>query len=262
MVFKHDLLTQPAYGSHLAQTYADEQFLIEGVCKFIAGGLSLSEAAAVIATPDHTKAFINRLTQKGIDANAAIASGQLQFLDANEVLPTLMKDGIPHWETFESVIGKIVDDIKIRYEKVRLYGEMVNILWQNEEYQSTITLESFWNRLAVSRPFTLLCGYSIDNLNQDAYEGPLQCVCNAHSHLIPGQDVALLDKAVTEAGKEILGTDFAKLLHSLKSRQFYDATHMPSAQATLFFLQATMPQHAAKVLSQVRNALKLEKTPL
>lgn len=255
-ISSHDLWTQPVYGSHLAQTYADEHFLVEGVGKFIGAGLRQGEAALIIATALHREAIINKLKQDGLGPVAAIESGQLKFLDADEVLATFMLDGIPDWGLFESAFGAILEDIKTRYQKVRLYGEMVNILWQNEEYHATIMLEGFWNRLVKAHPFTLLCGYSIDNLSQDAYEGPLQCVCNAHSHLIPGQDIELLDKAVTEAGQKVLGEDFSKLLHTLKSRHYYESTSMPPAQATLLFLKEIMPQFAAKVLSQVRSAIK------
>jgi hypothetical protein len=259
LLSNHDVLSQPVYGSHLAHTYVDEQFLVEGVCKFVASGLRQSEAALVIATPAHAAAFINKFEQDGLDTAAVIKSGQLKFIDADELLSSLMLDGAPDWKLFEATVSKIIGDLKTQHERIRLYGEMVNILWQKEEFRSAIVLEGFWNRLAKTEAFTLLCGYSIDNLSQDAYEGPLQCVCNAHSHFIPGQEVELLDQAVTEAGQKILGADFSKLLHTLKSKHYYESTHMPPAQATLLFLQETMPQIATKILNQVRSAISQAK---
>lgn len=255
LLSNHDVLTQPVYGSHLVHTSADEESLIDGVCKFMGAGLRQDEAAVAIATSVHIKELQRKLQQNSMDTDAVIASGQLKLLDADELLATFMIDGSPDWALFESVASKIIDDSKIRHKKIRLYGEMVNILWQREEFRSAIVLEGFWNKLAKSHAFTLLCGYSIDNLSQEAYEGPLQCVCSAHTHFIPGQESALLEKAVTKAGQDILGPDYSKLLHTLKSRHYYESTHMPPAQATLLFLRETMPQIAVQVLNQVRSVI-------
>jgi hypothetical protein len=65
--------------------------------------------------------------------------------------------------------------------RVRVYGEMVNVLWQQGKKGEAILLERYWNDLARIYPFALFCAYSKDAFDDD------ECfaeVCEAHSMVI------------------------------------------------------------------------------
>ena len=49
------------------------------------------------------------------------------------------------------------------------------------------------------------CGYSIDNFDPNTYQGILQGVSRAHSHLVPVEDYARLERAVERAYAEVFG---------------------------------------------------------
>jgi hypothetical protein len=117
-----------------------------------------------------------------------------------------------------------------------------------------LRLEEFWTELAREHEFSLFCGYCVDNLDPQAYGGPLECICKAHTHLIPARDYALFDRAVGEAATRVLEAPLAQALLSLSAAQ-HTATKMPAGQAALLWLRQNMPNAADLVLREVRAAL-------
>ena len=129
---------------------------------------------------------------------------------------------------------------------------MVDLLWRRGEREAAIRLEEFWNDLAGLQTFSLLCAYYMDNLDQAAYSGPLDCICRVHSHLIAARDSKRFDEAVVEASEAVLDQTLAQML-LLLSQRHRPQTAMPQGQATLLWLQHNMPRTAEKVLAQVRS---------
>jgi hypothetical protein len=130
---------------------------------------------------------------------------------------------------------------------------MVDLLWHDGRPETALQLERFWNDLARLQPFSLLCAYRMDNLDAAAY-GPLECVCRAHTHMIPARDYQRFNRAVTQASKQVLDQPLAQMLLSM-SASHRPPTQMPLGQATLFWLRRNMPRTAEKVLLQVRAQL-------
>jgi hypothetical protein len=237
-----DLLRHPIDGDHIVQTYQDPRFLAEAVGQYIGAGLRMGEAAVIIARPEHRALFSRVLGNPG---------PSLLLLDAEETLSRFMRDGMPDWQRFQEAMGGVLTGLRLQHPGVRAYGEMVDLLWQRGEREAALRLEGFWNQLARHHAFPLFCAYRIDALDDDVYGGPLESVCRAHTHFIPAQDYARLNKAVTEASKEVLDQPLAQMLMSL-SATHRPATQMPLGQATLFWLKQNMPRTAERILTQVR----------
>jgi hypothetical protein len=247
-----ELLQNPAGGDHFVQLYKDEAFLCEALAEYAGTGLRLGEAVVVIATPSHRAAFVQQLAGNGVAAEEALQRGQLLLLDADETLARFTPGGMPEWQSFHTLIGGVIAKLRLEYPTVRAYGEMVDLLWQRGEREAAIRLEEFWNDLAGLQTFSLLCAYGMDNLDQAAYGGPLDCICRVHSHLIAVRDYKRFNEAVVEASEAVLDQTLAQMLLSL-SEQHRPQTAMPQGQATLLWLQHNMPRTAEKVLAQVRR---------
>jgi hypothetical protein len=251
-----DLLAAPKGGDHIVQLYQDKEFLSEAVVKYVGTGLRRDEAAILIARPEHREAFGRRLRSLGFDTASAIERGQLRFLDAADTLAEFMRDGLPEWNRFREVVGGAIAELRLQYPAVRAYGEMVDILWQQGERDAAIRLEEFWNEIAKLQTFSLFCAYYMDNLDKGAYGGPLECVCQVHTHLIPARDYGGFNEAVDEASSEVLGRPLTNMLLSLSERH-RPATQMPMGQATLLWLQKNMPRTAEKILDEVKQRRQL-----
>ena len=70
---------------------------------------------------------------------------------------------------------------------VRIFGQMVDVLWQRGERDAAIRLEMLWNQLARTEAFSLLCGYVIGNFYKDA---GLEDICGQHTHIVSAADMA------------------------------------------------------------------------
>ncbi|MES2365301.1 MAG: MEDS domain-containing protein [Pseudomonadota bacterium] len=246
------LLAQPEAGNHIVQICQNEIFLIETVTHFARTGLNNDEAVIVITTPARRKAIISSLELGGDRILDYKNQGQIRFFDAEILLSSFMVEGMPEWEPFFKNVGPILQVMQANYKKIRAYGDMVNILWQNKQHDAAIQLEKFWNDLSDQEEFSLLCAYSIDNLNPDSYDGSLARICQCHSHLIPTENYDLLEAAVQEATYNVLGPTLTQALIKLAAARQTN-TQMPSAQATLLFLSEKMPLMAKKILAHTQT---------
>ena len=240
-----ELLRHPAGGDHIVQTWQDEAFLADAVAEYAASGLCAGEAVLLSTTPRSRDLLQHRL------GAIAVQPGQLRYLDAERTLGCFMQGDVPEWKSFHHLIGGQIAELRLRYPAVRVYGEMVDVLWRRGEQDAALRLEDFWNELAGLQTFSLFCAYRLDHLDAAQY-GPLECVCKAHTHFIPARDHQQLDEAVAAASREVLDHTLAQMLLSLSANQ-RPATRMPLGQATLLWLHKNMPRTAEKILSGVRE---------
>jgi hypothetical protein len=245
-----ELVEQPG-GEHFVQVYQELDFLAETVTCYLGGGLRRGEAALVIATPEHQTKFLDAVQRGGLNPQPFIVQGQLRLLDAEQTLARVLTKGMPEWKGFHEIVGGAIAELRLQYPKVRAYSEMVDLLWQRGEREAAIRLEDYWNELRRLQTLSLFCAYCMDNLDPNAYGGPLESLCKVHTHLIPVRDYMRLNRAVREATKKVLDQPLAQMLLSL-SANHRPVTQMPPGQATLLWLKQNMPRTADKVLQEVR----------
>lgn len=246
-----DLLARPADGNHMCQIYADEAFLVDAIAHFIATGLRRDAGVVVIATAEHWDACTARLAEQKVSLREAEWRGQLVLLDAEKTLSQFMVGGMPDWKSFQDVVGSAINNVRHRYARVRAFGEMVGILWRRGERRAALRLEELWNHLVKVQDLALCCAYRIDGLADDAYDGALASLCEAHSHIIPAPDYRRLDESVARASKEVLGSRVARMLQSLAAERPPSA-RMPAGQSMLLWLEENMPLTAPRVLARAR----------
>jgi hypothetical protein len=168
---------------HAVRFYKDAGSLAEIVCGFLAEGLKQNEPAVLIATPEHVQCFRKCFSASGIDVDAAIASGRLTVLDAEDTLRRFMRDGIPMAQPFVDTMSPVLRSVAARHPGVfiRAYGEMVDVLWRDGQTAAAIRLETLWNDLARTHEFKLLCGYAIGHFYKGSSTDEITSV---HSHLV------------------------------------------------------------------------------
>jgi hypothetical protein len=177
----HDFLAEPLPRDHVVQLYDDERVLVEAVALYAGAGIGKFEAAVIVATPAHLSAIELRLAAKGFIVEDLKSWGQLTVIDAASLLARFMIDDTPDPVLFSTAVGEVLDGLRASgYRKVRVYGEMVNLLWRHN-VAAAARLEELWNDLIRSRGISLLCAYQID---PDAANFPPQLTA-PHSHLIP-----------------------------------------------------------------------------
>jgi len=168
---------------HAVRFYDSDRSLARIVADFLAEGVRTGNPGIVVATPIQRAGIIRELMSGSLDVVELERSRELLFLDARETLATFMRDGKPDPNRFRDRMCEVLQTVcRGRADcTVRIFGQMVDVLWQERETDAAIRLEILWNHLARTKAFSLLCGYSMGHFYKDAH---VDDVCRQHSHVL------------------------------------------------------------------------------
>ena len=165
--------------THSVYFYEDDTFLIEKVAHFVKKGLERQETVIVVATDQHRDDLKIKLIEDEVIGLSTWNTGNYVTLDAAATLALFMHEGWPDEHLFLSVIGQIIQSAAAT-KPVRIYGEMVAVLFAEGNPLAAIQLERLWNKLAEQRPFSLLCGYPAATFQTSDMHYAYENVCACH----------------------------------------------------------------------------------
>lgn len=177
------VLDTPGRLAHVMQLYTDDAELARSVASFVAAGLERGEAAVIIATPAHRAAITERLAVLAAPSPPAAAE-RLVMLDAEQCLEAFMIHGAPNADAFRAWTAPLFDRLHATgHSRLRLYGEMVNVLWP-KNHAATVALEELWNETLRGRNASLLCGYRVDTADGERPRELLNDIARCHSRVL------------------------------------------------------------------------------
>ena len=165
--------------------YDEDHELVASVARYVIEGLSVGEPA-IVDRHRRTPRCPGRSPPRPRHRRA-VGAGQratTSRLDAAETLDSFMVDGSPDAGRFMKVIGGMLDSTRRVGADIRAFGEMVALLWHQDNVTGAIALESLWNDLADRQQFSLLCAYPTTALTT-AGLGDVHEVCRLHSDVLP-----------------------------------------------------------------------------
>jgi hypothetical protein len=178
-----EILTNPHRSGHIVYPYTDETQVAEAVCLFASAGLRKGEAVLLIMRESHCQPIRQRLELDGFDLGELESSGQLVCEDAERLLSRFMFDGIIDEERFKTLVGGMIQKAKFggkdSNRPVRVFGEMVDLIWRNA-IRSTERLEELWNAVIKTHAVPLLCAYSLAGMKPNALP-PELLACHSHA---------------------------------------------------------------------------------
>jgi hypothetical protein len=168
---------------HGVRFYENDASLCRIVADFLAEGIMRGEPALIIATPEHTRAILDALRARHLDIERLQQEGDLLTSNAHELLAQFMVDGLPDAQLFSASATEALDSLRRGRLNctVRAYGELVDVLWKDGLVVAAVKVEMLWNQLAMTREFSLLCGYAMGSFYK---EGGMEEVCRQHSHSV------------------------------------------------------------------------------
>jgi anti-anti-sigma regulatory factor len=177
---------------HEVQFYGDDGELAASVASFLSEPLAAGCPAVVVATPAHRAAFGARL---------GAAAGRLVMVDAAAMLQGFLAgDRLDPGRFRDAALG-LLGRVARPGQPVRIYAEMVALLWDAGQVTLALELETLWNGLAADLPFSLLCGYPARLLAQHGDQEALEQVCALHSGVIgPHPPGAAAEEAAVPGG--------------------------------------------------------------
>jgi hypothetical protein len=249
------LLASAGPRDHIVQLYQDQEFLNRAVCRFAAGAIANGEGIILVPTAAHWDAFRPSLEGEGLDVNAAQSRGQLTIVDVDELLPQFMRGAMPDGPVFLGLAADVIGKARAEgaHAKVRWWGEMVNVLWERGDVAASMNLEDQFDRLAHEHEIAIFCSFVMDNFNGEVHSRMLPRLGQNHSHLIPVEDYARLERAVAGALRETVGPNDAYVLQQQLLSGYCASFQMPRSQALLLALRESLPLVADSVLTLSRK---------
>ena len=184
---------------HALHVYDNESVFLDTLEGFVAGGLRRGEAVIVVATSAHLYSLEYRLGASPIDTQALQADGSFVCVEADTMLASLMVDGHPDEASFNRNIAQLVEKAHAGGRQVRVFGEMIAVLWHRGEHEATIELERLWSKLCSRLEFSLLCAYPRSAESAQAFGS----ICEQH-------DSGQHDRSRHDSSQPLPATDSAQ----------------------------------------------------
>jgi KaiC/GvpD/RAD55 family RecA-like ATPase len=157
--------------------------LVDHVMLFLCENLANEHPVLIVATPAHRNVLLTAFQAAGVETDAAIARGNLVCLDAVTTLEKLLIDGRIDWRAFDRYAGELVRNLRMR-GPLRIYGEIVGILWALGRHEMAIDLELHWKRLLRRVDFSLMCAYEIDVSSPEFSQKEIAAIVGTHDRLL------------------------------------------------------------------------------
>src|SRR2546427_12424548 len=177
---------------HGLQLYQEESCLLDALAEFVAEGLRVEEGVVVIGSTPRWDLLLERLRSDGVDAHARVLRGQLRLLGTH-----LLRASLANRQRFNELASGALSLARARFERVRVFSELTDALWRDGDRANAHVVERYWRPLLNVHGFKLLCACPIDSLEGQAYDGSLQTLCAAHSHVHPAVDEVRFEEAVS-----------------------------------------------------------------
>ena len=166
---------------HVVQLFDEPESLVAALSDFLVEGWRRGDTLLVVAKPANWALTAPELEARGCPVADTIASGRLVVLDAATTLATFMADGDPDPQRFSETVGALVQKLCADSPAgLTAYGEMVDILVGQGNFQGAEQLEGLWNELSGTCSFRILCGYSSAHFGDEQTASHLQEICGLH----------------------------------------------------------------------------------
>jgi anti-sigma regulatory factor (Ser/Thr protein kinase) len=189
--------------AHAVSFYVHDQDVVDEIARFVAEGVRQEGRALVVATSQHRKALGETLRAMGHDPDEPPVADHLLLLDAKETLRSFTTvSGLDRDRFLASVVQRVID-AGADGAPVRVFGEMVSLLWEAGDVQEAIALEAMWNSLMVRLDFDLMCAYPASLIETGSLL-EVRAVCDQHSSVHARQQHTAPDGDHAESSRMFL----------------------------------------------------------
>ena len=173
----------PAVGprDHVVQFYGADEELAVTVGGYLAEGIRSGDGILVVATAPHRRAFAAALADAGLDPARERDAGRLLMEDSAGLLDRFLAGDVLDHDRFGAVASGLILRAAAGGRPVRIYAEMVAVLWDAGQVGLAVELEELWNGLGALLPFALLCAYPSRLMTGAETADAVREVCLLHS---------------------------------------------------------------------------------
>lgn len=185
--FDHDYnlrfaMEEPAVGTHAVLFFDDEATRLREVVTFVSDGVRAGETVFLALTSSIAESLRAALPADVLAL--AERAGGLIIVEARATLKLLVRDGILDPMAFENHVASDVRRFREERGPVRVYGEMVTLLWSDDNVVAALHLEQLWNQLQKEFAVTVLCAYPLALVAEGSEEFASVSECHSHAHVV------------------------------------------------------------------------------
>ena len=176
----------PVGSEHFVHVGDDDRPLVDSAASFLSAELKAGGVAVAFVAGDHAGALLRALELRGVDVAAEEAAGRFVLEDADETLAAISEHGAPDSARFDDVVGGVLHGAAARGRgaPVRVFGEMVRVLFERGETSTALALEDLWSALLERQAVSLFCAYRREQFETEEGRSAFLEVCRRHGHVL------------------------------------------------------------------------------
>jgi len=164
---------------HAVQLFDAPRSLADAVSHFLIEGRNEGKHLLVIARASHWQLMRAFLERRGVPVDDP--SERITVIDARKIRARMLRRGVLDPTRMHETVGELVAQLATQPGGLHVYGEIVELFAEENDFEQAIVLEEYWNHLIEQYGFTLLCGYSAAHFADAAHAPHLHRICGCHS---------------------------------------------------------------------------------
>ena len=169
--------------NHLVQLFDAPRSLADAVSRFLLEGWERGDDLLLIVKPKHWQLIAEYLERRGWPAHTPEAAARLHMYDAAATLRRTRKRGAFSPDAAREVFAAIAGGLSACAPRVRAYGELVELLAEEGDFEAACAVEDMWNDLLATHEVDMLCGYSAAHFADPRHANALRRICARHTHV-------------------------------------------------------------------------------
>ena len=165
---------------HVVSFYDDRTTLERCIVHYAIEGLHADDTVVLIVATSSIQTVRDAIAAHGFEVDDLARRGRLVLFDADATLKSVTTQNGIDWPAVRALAGRLVGDAKATGRPMRLFGEMVAILWQRGDVQQAMDLERLWHERAHEHGFDVLCAYPPMVTTVPMASGQINTMCALH----------------------------------------------------------------------------------
>ncbi len=169
--------------AHEARFYEVVDELVDPVARFLSDGLRAGDLIAVLAPTAHAELYRDAIESLG-HSRSELETGSV-VLEANAALDRVVHGTDVDKDAFAAIVDPLVARAAAEHRRLRVVGELVDILCQRGAPRVAVELEDEWNERIARGGLSLWCSYNMAGVARGDDLVAAGGVCQSHGAVSP-----------------------------------------------------------------------------
>lgn len=143
---------------HAVAYYQDNTYLIKFLIDYFETSKNSNEHFILIAKPSTIKSLYS-YSIKHDELKGFMDERKFSLYSADTLIADFIVDGHVNLNKFNKLFNDLISGCINKNHQIKIFGEMVAVLWENGLNEAAIELETIWHQLTSMYSIKLFCAY-------------------------------------------------------------------------------------------------------